>query len=410
MSRTTPPASWPEAAPPDVARRPTSRTIHGTRIDDDYAWLRAGNWRDVLRDPTCLPDDIRAVLDAENAYAARHLDPLADLVATLKGEMRGRIKEDDASVPLPDGPWLYHRRYRDGGQHPLFCREPGDGGAEELLLDGDREAEGHAFFALGDVAHTPDHAQPRLERRTRKGSELYTIRIRDLATGDRPCRPGERTPAATSSGAPIALAPSTTCASTRITAPPQVFPARARAEPRISLVFEEQDPAWFVDIDRTIVGRLRGDLGDRPFAASECHLRRSRADRVPCPAASTPRAPELALFGDAPRRRALHPAPMPTGRKTSRSCARRSTAPGKASWVDLVPHRRGADDRGDERHFPTIIVRLEREARVAAPRRAVASTTARSTTIALDGGGLQHSGWRDASSSPRPACASPIPR
>ncbi|HYF52831.1 MAG TPA: hypothetical protein VEA41_01070, partial [Salinarimonas sp.] len=55
--------------PPPVARRePTRRVVHGVPIEDDYAWLRAGNWREVLRDPAALPADIRGHLEVENAY------------------------------------------------------------------------------------------------------------------------------------------------------------------------------------------------------------------------------------------------------------------------------------------------------------------------------------------------------
>ena len=122
------------------------RTIHGVTIDDDYAWLRADNWRDVLRDPDVLPTEIRAVLEAENAYAAAHLEPSVELVDGLVAEMRGRIKEDDASVPLADGPWLYYMRHREGGQQPLFCRKAGEHGVEELMLDGDAERGDLAFF------------------------------------------------------------------------------------------------------------------------------------------------------------------------------------------------------------------------------------------------------------------------
>jgi hypothetical protein len=79
----------------------------------------------------------------------------------LFAEMKGRIKEDDSSVPAPDGPYAYFRRYRAGGQHPLICRMPREGGAaqaaEEVLLDADALAAGKAFFQLGGFAHSPDH-------------------------------------------------------------------------------------------------------------------------------------------------------------------------------------------------------------------------------------------------------------
>ncbi|MDN8699336.1 hypothetical protein Q0L83_14260, partial [Staphylococcus aureus] len=72
--------------------------------------------------------------------------------------MRGRIKEDDSSVPAPDGPWEYYVRYNTGDQHPLYCRKPRDGGAETILLDANKLAEGKAYSEISAASHSPDHA------------------------------------------------------------------------------------------------------------------------------------------------------------------------------------------------------------------------------------------------------------
>ena len=348
---------WPDATPPDVVRKSTSRTIHGTRIDDDYAWLRAEAWRDVLRDPASLPDDIRAVLEAENAYAACHLDPLAGLVAVLKGEMRGRIKEDDASVPLPDGPWSYHRRYRDGGQHPLICREPlagPDTGARgEVLLDGDREAEGHAFFALGDVAHAPDHARLAWSADT-NGSELYTIFVRDLASGvDLDDRVAE------TRGDIVWRADCRGFYYVRVdenhrTA--QVF-LHELGGTEDHLVFEEPDPAWFVDIDRTVSGAF-AVISVTDHAASECHLVDLAIPRA-APRCIEPRAPDL-RYSVTHRGDALFIRTNADGAEDFKIVRAPLEAPGKANWVDVVPHRRGRMIVSMS-VFPDHLVRLERE-------------------------------------------------
>ncbi|HEX2135252.1 MAG TPA: S9 family peptidase, partial [Microvirga sp.] len=162
---------------------PRVAEVHGTRIRDDYAWLKAENWKEVLKDPAALPARIRAYLEAENGYAAAVLErPTEALRKRLVAEMRGRIKEDDASVPQPDGPFAYFTRHREGGQHPLVCREPRDGGAQAILLDGDKESAGHAFFDLGGAEHSPDHRRLAWSADT-KGSEYFTIRVRDLETG-----------------------------------------------------------------------------------------------------------------------------------------------------------------------------------------------------------------------------------
>jgi len=169
--------------PPAAAKRPVSRVVHGMSLADDYAWLRDPNWRDVMRDPGKLDPEIRAFLDGENAYAKASLAPFDDLKQALIAEMRGRIKEDDSSVPSRDGPYAYSMRYRDGGQHPLLCRTPASGGPEELMLDGDALAKGHAYFQLGGGRHSPDHRLLAWSADD-AGSEYFKTRVRDLASGE----------------------------------------------------------------------------------------------------------------------------------------------------------------------------------------------------------------------------------
>ena len=93
--------------PPVAPRRPHSVTTHGITIVDDYAWLKDENWQDVLRDPSILDAEIRRYLEAENAFTESLLGHTAALQKRLVKEMRGRIKEDDSSVPSPDGPYAY---------------------------------------------------------------------------------------------------------------------------------------------------------------------------------------------------------------------------------------------------------------------------------------------------------------
>jgi oligopeptidase B len=169
-------------APPVIERRPVPKSAHGVAWSDDYAWLRAENWQEVLRDPDALAPEIRSVLDAENAYAEAVLAPTKDLQTALVAEMRGRIREDDSEPPLADGPWAYYSRFRPGGQHPILCRRPRAGGDETTLLDGDALAEGKTFFALEAARHAPDHAKLAWAVDD-LGSELLTIRVRDLASG-----------------------------------------------------------------------------------------------------------------------------------------------------------------------------------------------------------------------------------
>lgn len=171
-------------AAPKAERRPVTLSHHGVTLTDDYAWLRADNWQEVMRDPNVLDPAIRTHLEAENAYTAAMLGDTDGLQAALFAEMKGRIKEDDSSVPSPDGPFEYQGGYVTGGQYPRLMRRPRGAGddAVVVLLDGNAEAEGKSYWQLGDTAHSHDH---RLLAYAvdEKGSELFTVRVRDLATG-----------------------------------------------------------------------------------------------------------------------------------------------------------------------------------------------------------------------------------
>ena len=169
-------------SPPVASRRPSRRTLHGMTVVDDYAWLKDARWQDVLRNPALLDPEIRAHLEAENRYTETFVGPLKPLQETLLAEMRGRIKEDDSSVPQPDGPFAYLWKFREGGQHELIGRMPRDGGEAQVLLDGDAMAKGLAYFDFGGARHSLDH---RLEAWSAdvRGSEFFTIRVRDWQTG-----------------------------------------------------------------------------------------------------------------------------------------------------------------------------------------------------------------------------------
>ena len=167
---------------PRARQQPVVQSWHGVELVDEFAWLKAGNWQEVMRDPAALDPDIRAYLDAENAYTTASLADIDPLQDAMLAEMKGRIKEDDASVPAPDGPFAYFERYRQGGQHPLICREPRGGGTAEVLLDADALAKGRSFFQLGARRHSPDHRLLAWSA-DEAGSELYTMHVRDLATG-----------------------------------------------------------------------------------------------------------------------------------------------------------------------------------------------------------------------------------
>lgn len=170
---------------PIAARRSHIRTHHGDVFEDPYEWLRDKDSAEVI-----------AHLEAENAHADAATAHLADLREQLFQEIKGRVQETDLSVPSRRGDWWYYSRSEEGAQYGIHCRtaaEPDDWTpptlepgvpvpGEEILLDGNVEAEGHEFFALGSF-DVSDDATRLLWAPDHEGDELYTIRVRDLATG-----------------------------------------------------------------------------------------------------------------------------------------------------------------------------------------------------------------------------------
>lgn len=173
----------PREMPPRAEKRPRAEIWHGHEKRDDYHWLKAENWQEVMRDPSLLPQDIRDFLEGENAYHEAVMADTKPLQEMLFGELKGRIKEDDSSVPAPDGPYAYYSSFVTGGQHPRYARKARDlSGPEQLLLDGNELGKGRAYFRFGGISMSPDH-QLAAWSFDGNGSEFYELRVRDTATG-----------------------------------------------------------------------------------------------------------------------------------------------------------------------------------------------------------------------------------
>ncbi|GAB2498315.1 S9 family peptidase [Promicromonospora xylanilytica] len=188
MSDALPPAEIdPATTPPSTARRPTARTFHGDTVTDDYEWLRQKD------DP-----EVVAHLEAQNAWTLARQEHLAPLRQTLFDEIKGRTLETDLSVPSRDGDWWYYARTVEGQQYPIHARYPAAGPddwtprllepgepvpGEQVLLDQNVAADGHDFFALGSLDVSEDGARL-LHAADTAGDERYTLRVRDLATGE----------------------------------------------------------------------------------------------------------------------------------------------------------------------------------------------------------------------------------
>jgi oligopeptidase B len=184
---------------PPIARKIHTETkLHGVVLTDDYAWLRD------KQNP-----EVTAFLEAENAYAEANMAPLANLRDKLYQEMLSHVKQTDVSVPFRDGDWWYYTRTEEGSQYSIHCRRRasenktlgapsiprisaewvGDHDSqpaepqEEVILDGNQLAEGHAFFAIGATDITDDGRWLAYTTDT-TGFRQYTLHIKDLATGE----------------------------------------------------------------------------------------------------------------------------------------------------------------------------------------------------------------------------------
>jgi oligopeptidase B len=184
LAATTLPASLAatKSPAPKAMKKPvTINQVGRTRIDE-YQWMKDDNWQKVLRDPKLLRADIRDHLLAEKAYFDGQMADTKPLQDKLFEEMKGRIKDDDSSVPSPDGPFAYYSRFEKGGQHPIYARTPRNGGKEEILLDVDAMAKGKAFYQVSATEHSPDHKLYAYAEDD-KGAGNYRVLVKDLSTG-----------------------------------------------------------------------------------------------------------------------------------------------------------------------------------------------------------------------------------
>ncbi|MCW6536223.1 S9 family peptidase [Sphingomonas lycopersici] len=164
-------------APPRAARRPHQFTRYGITIDDPWAWLKDAGYPDIT------DKQILGYLEEENAYFDAVMAPLKPLTERINAEMRGRIKEDESTVPQRDGDWLYWTAFETGGQYRKWWRKPVAGGADELLLDEPALAEGHEYFRLGAFAPSNDGTKLAYAIDD-SGAERFEIRVKDLVTGE----------------------------------------------------------------------------------------------------------------------------------------------------------------------------------------------------------------------------------
>jgi oligopeptidase B len=171
--------------PPHPVQILHEETHHGFVKSDEYHWLRDDNWQQVMHNPSVLNADIRAHIEAENVYTQHVLASAEDLRQKLFDEMRGRVEENAATVPVNAGAYAWNTRYRVDDEHPLICRGPRDCHPDEtdIIVDCNALADGQAYFKLITSEKSEDNKRLALAMDF-SGGEFLTIRIFDTVTRD----------------------------------------------------------------------------------------------------------------------------------------------------------------------------------------------------------------------------------
>jgi oligopeptidase B len=239
-------AQFDAAKPPVAARKAhVVESPNGGR-EDPYYWLRD----DTRKDPEML-----AYLNAENAYFETYAARYKPLEAKLFAEIRGRIKEDDSTVPARKGAWWYYTRYVEGQEYPVYARRKGgatysDAVPEQVMLDVNAMAKGHDFFQVGGMDVSPSQKMLAWTDDT-VGRRQYTVRIKNLETGEVykdevPHTSGDLAWAADDKSVFYVENEPTTLRSYRVKK--HVLGTDASKD---VLMYEEKDEAYYTDVHRT---------------------------------------------------------------------------------------------------------------------------------------------------------------
>ncbi|WP_260484481.1 S9 family peptidase [Sphingomicrobium flavum] len=170
--------------PPVAEQRPYSYERHGITVEDPYFWMKDQSY------PTIDDEDVLSYLKQENAYFDLWKKPQEAAIEALFEEMKGRIKEDDKTVPVKDGGYVYWSEFAPGTQYRLWYRKAVTGTAADaqptdgtLIYDENKAADGLDYYRLGAFAVSPDGTKLAYATDT-NGAERFTLTVRDLATGE----------------------------------------------------------------------------------------------------------------------------------------------------------------------------------------------------------------------------------
>ena len=168
---------------PQLEKKPELKSCHNVNWEDNYSWVHQSNILEVLKDSSKLIPQVRNFLEEENAYTEYHLKDTKDTQKELFNEIKGRIKLDDESLPYKDTHYEYWTKTTTKGNYSIKLRKKFGTNETEEIWNGDKEKEklNTEYFGVGDleVSFNDKYLGYSLDL---KGSEYYTIYIRDIAT------------------------------------------------------------------------------------------------------------------------------------------------------------------------------------------------------------------------------------
>lgn len=173
-----------DAKAPIAEKQAKELEIHGDTRIDNYFWMRLTDAQKTAKEKDEQTKKVEAYLEAENTYFDEVTAYTNDFQKTLFEEMKGRIKEDDSSVPYKNNGYFYITRYEKGKQYPIYARKKGNLEAkEEIMFNVNDEAKGHEYFQLGGLNVSPNNKLVAFGVDT-VSRRQYVIRIKNLETGE----------------------------------------------------------------------------------------------------------------------------------------------------------------------------------------------------------------------------------
>jgi len=317
----------PLPTPPAAPKTPTETPVFDAVLEDDYAWLRD------KEDP-----EVTAYLNAENAYAETVMAPLDGLRDELYKEMLSHIKQTDVSVPYRDGDYWYYSRTEEGQQYSIYCRKrdtalsPDRPAEEEVILDGNQLAQGHAFFAIGDTDISDDGRRLAYTTDT-TGFRQYTLRVKDLATG-------QTLPGAVERVGSVTWAADNktifyTVEDEQQKRQYQLFRAEAGKLSEAVLVYQEEDERFNIGVGRTRDGKYIV-LDSGSHITTECQVLAAHQPTVDFTLIAQ-RENEQEYSVD--HRNGLFYIRTNDKGRNFRLVTAPTSTPGRVHWTELIPHR-----------------------------------------------------------------------